>query len=184
MDNSMGIRDIRGMLDQIEADLIARVPEHMFVQHILPIIAAEPGHTSLEPWEHLAGSTFNSMHVIDRSGNVMFTVPPMAVSPRLDQDREARNSLYEIMEHYKLLANVSVIQARAYLDNKLQSLIRLQSRNFETLSQIDDILERYNKERRLPKDFYEKLRRQQAGETESAPVTVETVQDGDIGDDL
>lgn len=178
------IHFLRSELDRIEDELIAKIPEYLFVQHILPIIACEPGHTSLEPWVHLAGSTLNRIAVYGADRQVLFVLPPMAVSPRVDQDRESRSSLYEAMEHYKLLSGVQPRAAQKYLDDKLASVIRSDSRDYAALEQIDSILERYGKPRRFPKEVYAALR----GEPAAAPSTASTTQDtpdvSDIGDDL
>lgn len=184
------INFIHRQLSQIEEELVARIPETIFVEHLLPIIASEPGHESLEPWEHLAGSTFNRIAVVDRADNVLFTVPPLAVSPNFDQNKEARHSLYEAMEHYKLLAALQPRSAAQYLDQKLASVVKPRSRDYEALLQIDNILERYNKPRRIPKEALERIVR--LGNTTDDSTTTETtnVTDtqgsdvSDIGDEL
>ncbi len=181
--HGVDIHLLREQLDRIEDELVAKVPEYLFVQHILPIIACEPGHTSMEPWVHLAGSTMNRIAVYGAERQTLFVVPAMAVSPRFDQNRESRNSLYEAMEHYKLLANVQPRAAQNYLDNKLASVLQASERDYSALEQIDNILERYGKPRRFPKEIYATLR----GETTptiTPPGTAVSPGESDIGDDL
>lgn len=182
------IHAIHQQLAQLEEELVAQVPEDLFVAHILPIIANDEGHTSLEPWEHLAGSTLNKIAVHDSHHRVLFVVPPLAVSPNFDRNAEARHSLYEAMEHYRLLAAVHPRSAAKYLDDKLSSVIKPRSRDYEALMQIDDILERYGRPRRIPKAFLEAMLKASAPDAPVDEATADTpVADpnvSDIGDDL
>ena len=67
---SIDIIAISKELSRLEEDLVARVPEHLFVQHLLPIIAGDEGCSDMKVWEHFTGSVFNRLHVVDTAGIV------------------------------------------------------------------------------------------------------------------
>lgn len=182
-ENAATIELISAEMAKVNRELIARVPEELFIRDMLPIMAGEEGHNSLEPWVELTGTIFNKAVVVDRNDNVLFEVPPIGVSPNFDSDRENRASLYEVMEHHKLLMQVQPLAARNYLDSKLSELISKRPRDFDTLRKVDEILERYGKKPRIPKDFYERLDQGKTGDGAAATTTV-TQMESDIGDDL
>ncbi len=148
---STDIHSIRKQLDVLEEELIARVPEHLFVQHILPIIAFEEGHKSLEPWQVLAGSVFNRMKVIDPSGATLFILPSIAVSPKTSgAERNSMQSLFEVMEGYAMRARVHPNLAIQYLTHELKDKVVTDPVNLAELKKIDEILVRYGKKPHLP----------------------------------
>lgn len=182
-DNSDTIDLISSEMAKVNKEIVARIPEELFVRDMLPIMAGDEGHSSLEPWVELTGSIFNKAVVVDRNDNELFDVPPIGVSPNFDSDRESRASLYEVMEHHKLLMEVQPLAARNYLDNKLAELISKRPRDFSTLRRVDEILERYGKTPRIPKEFYTRMDQAKAGsDAASTPSITET--ESDIGDDL
>ncbi len=180
------IREISRQLRTIEEELVAVIPEHLFVAHMLPIISREEGHNDLTPWNHLAGSPFNRVKVVDRDNNVLFELPPMAVSPTLDKDRDSRNSVYEMIETYRMHSKISPRNGQAYLDSRLGEFVKDPQFDYSELRLVDDVLERYNKPRRLPRGFYEELDRRRGVPTEVTASQPEPSipEEDDIGDDF
>lgn len=173
---SANIHEIRKQLDALESDLIAKVPEHLFIQHILPLIACDEGHTDLNVWNHLAGSVFNKMAVTDPAGNVLFTLPSIATTPVTPTKRDSRVSLFEIMQGYEARLRVSPVYGKQYFENSIADKIHLQQRDIDTLKHIDEILVKYGRTPHLPKGFGEQTNiaiHSESGQTED-----------DIGDEL
>lgn len=180
------IHEINRQLRTIEEELVAVIPEHLFVAHMLPIISREEGHSDLTPWNHLAGSPFNRVKVVDRGNNVLFELPPMAVSPTLDKNRDSRNSVYEMIETYRMHCKISPRNGQAYLDSRLGEYVKDPQFDYAELRLIDDVLERYGKPRRLPRGFYEELDRRRGITVEPSAGQTETTvsEEDDIGDDF
>lgn len=150
---SVDIHAIKKQLDELEQDLTAQVPEHLFVQHILPLIAGDEGHNHLGVWNHLAGSIFNKMSVIDPGGKVLFTLPGIATSIATPVERDHRTAIIEIMYGFEMRSRVSPVLGVRWLDAALKDKITLTKRDVATLLLIDEILVRYGRQARLPPGF-------------------------------
>lgn len=83
---------------------VPRVPEHLFVRHVLPIMTDQSGEVDVSVWLDLAGTVNRPMDVVDAAGEVLFRVPPM-------------------MSHIPTRINTSAMQAinRVVLESKLKS---------------------------------------------------------------
>lgn len=173
---TVDILDIRARLDKLEEELIAKVPEHLFINHLLPLIAGDEGHTDLNVWNHLAGSIFNRIAVVDPAGETLFTLPQICSSPITPTERDPRNSVYEIMLGFENRVRVSPVLGRQYLDRALANQIEIPEHDFETLKKIDEILVRYGRKPHLPANF-----------TRASGASQETDAESDedvVGDDL
>lgn len=171
------IHAIAKQLEQLTEELVARVPEHLFVQHLLPMIAGDEGHTNLEVWNHLAGSVFNKIAVVAPSGDVLFTLPPLATSPITPKDRESSNALFEIMNGYELRAKLSPIYARNYFENAIQGKMVMEKRDYAQLKAIDEILVRYDRKPHLPPNF-------DPTKLTVTPTAEGNEEEDEVGDDL
>lgn len=147
------IHAIAKQLDILSEDLIAKVPEHLFIQHLLPIIAWDEGHTDLEVWNHLAGSIFNRIAVVAPSGETLFVLPAIASSPVTPSDRESSSALFEIMNGYELRTKLSPVYAKSYFEQAVDGKIVSKPRNFEQIKALDEILVRYGREPHIPKGY-------------------------------
>lgn len=55
---------------------VARIPEALFVKHLLPLSYAEVGvEKDLLTWKHVTGSFTSKVHVVDPRGDILFTCP-------------------------------------------------------------------------------------------------------------
>jgi hypothetical protein len=180
---SVDILAIRKELDRLEEDLIARVPEHLFVEHLLPIIAGDDGHSDMQVWEHLTGSVFNRLHVIDPAGNILFTLPPIAVSPKTSVDRDSKTSMFEIMSGYEARTLLSPIYAKRYMDESIKDKVIRQDRNWKQILLIDDVLIRYGRKPHLPAEL-RALIEGRAAPKSTTSQTNDTSEFGEVGDDL
>lgn len=180
------IRKIQSMLSQIEQELIANVPEHLFVQFLLPVLAAEPGHNSLEVWNHFAGSPFNRIRVVAANGEELFILPPMAVSIVTPHERDSRRSIFEVITGYEARTKVSPVYAEQYFQNAIQDKIIRPGRDIEGILLVDDILVRYGKPPRLSPELRQQLIMLQNGQTPSpsTPSSTTLPDVEDVGDDL
>lgn len=147
------IHDIRKQLDVLEKDLIAKVPEHMFVAHILPLIAGDEGHNHVGVWTHLAGSIFNPISVVDPDGKELFLLPAIATSVPTPLERDHRQAIIEIMYGFEMRSRVSPVLGVRWLDAALKDKIPVTERDVKTLLFIDELLVRYNRPPRLPPGF-------------------------------
>lgn len=171
------ISEIRQMLNTLTNDLAAAIPESYFVQHMLPIMAGDAGHTSLEPWIQATGSIFNKAYVYDAHGKRLFDIPAMGRSIDTPTGREPRSSLFEIMAGYEQRLALSPIYAKNYWDNALSTKVIKPEVDLAELEAIDNILERYNRPRRFNKGI--------AMNAVATTVTQPTLATPDeIGDDL
>ena len=90
-------REAKEMADLFEKNLVtedrkARVPEMIFKEHFVDFFKSygknttptEADSTTYARWLTIAGSEFNEVDIINESGDVIFTVPPMLTKPNVD----------------------------------------------------------------------------------------------------
>lgn len=69
------------IVDQVESN---QLPEKLFVDNFLPVFSGkvkmEDNNQAIVAWIAIAGSPVASVDIIDSSGKVLFTVPPIAKS--------------------------------------------------------------------------------------------------------
>ena len=191
----MDIKQMHAAVRGFEEELEARVPEHIFRDTVIPILAGENAASAVQVWEHLAGSVFNKIQVTDPAGMTLFTVPALATSPKTSaSERDSKNSLYEVMQGYEMRALVSPVFALRFMEQSLADKINTDARDYEQILYIDELLVRYGKQPRLNPELTKHIRiildrkraaaegREYVAATDSAASG--SVDDDDIGNDL
>lgn len=102
---------------------IARMSERVFVGIWLPFFAGDTHPTyevTLQHWTNFAGNGYQSVHVVDPAGTVLFTVPPVfnrsAINPINNSGQQSVAHVIKSAEQY---SQVHPVQGSAYLDNEL-----------------------------------------------------------------
>lgn len=78
---------------------VARLPEHLFVNHILPVLTDRSGHADLTVWLDVAGNGFRPIDVYSPgNGEVLFRVPALYVDQPLPTGAHNRSQVSRIVE--------------------------------------------------------------------------------------
>ncbi len=103
---------------------VTRIPEHVFVNEILPFICGEaPPQVNPAVWASVAATPLAEIDVIDKQGQVIFRMPPL-------MDREAfshaeaskTGSVSNTLENISMLRHQSPVRAKALMVNSLATL--------------------------------------------------------------
>lgn len=144
------VNEMKTALDKMN-DEAAVLPEPVFVQHILPLIAgnADGSPVNLDLWTSIAGVTFRGIDVTDpRTGAILFRCPPiqrqLSTSVRGRDDRRAYlSTIPEILGNAENLAKNSPRQARHYMDKSLDGKVPRDPIDMQRAKEFDAILKRY-----------------------------------------
>lgn len=77
---------------------VARLPENLFVQNLLPVLTDRSGKVDIGVWLDIAGNGFRPIDVIAPNGEVMFRVPPLMTPIPTQVKRDSRHSLALLVE--------------------------------------------------------------------------------------
>ena len=131
-------------LDAITQASVARIPEPIFKEHILPILVNYDGKQSLVNWQRVAGHVLRALEVFDpRNGNVLFTVPPLLRQIRNEITGRGQHSAYEIIQTAEKKRQVVPALGDAYLRKDLVSRFQKEVVDVEAIRQWNQILARY-----------------------------------------
>jgi len=135
------IKGIAEQLASVSGGEGARISERIFVNVFLPFFAGDPDPVykiGIQHWINTAGSVFSSVAVIDSSGGVLFTVPPLcdrsAVQP---VSRDGGPSIAHVGASTNQLANVHPKQGAAYLNNELSKRALIMKVPINVVNHID-----------------------------------------------
>ena len=128
----------------------AVLPEPVFVEHVLPLIAgmADNQPVDLDLWTSLAGCTFRGFDVTDmNTGEVLYRCPPIhRTLPSGTGARTVRMSQFNLSEITKNAVNISQNaprKARQFLDESLSRKVPRPGIDIERALAYDTILKRY-----------------------------------------
>jgi hypothetical protein len=124
---------------------VPRIPESLFVQHLLPMLAAPPGtKIDLTRWLDVAGTPLRAIDIAnDATGEILFRVPPLmrSLPTVFQQEVNYGNIIVETQARYHVHPN----QADNYLQHQLAKVKTGATLiDMETAKQWNDIRARYN----------------------------------------
>ncbi len=117
-------------VDQIlnsSADIRNKLPEEVFVKAFLPyfsgIVPMDNTSAVKANWIGIAGTPMSPVDVIDSTGNVIFTVPPLLDTSVINLTRNSREdrSIASIHDEYNLRTNHIPAVANTFISNALNN---------------------------------------------------------------
>lgn len=143
-ENSAEITEAFRVLSQADKVEVPRMPERMFIEHLLPLLSTPAGQrVELDRWLDVAGTPLRPIDIVDNvTGEVLFRLPPlMRTLPTVFQE-EMRYS--EIITETQAHERVMPIRGEAYLQ---QQLARVRTGatlvDVDTANQWNSIRQRY-----------------------------------------
>lgn len=150
--DSLITEDVRASFQRVIDDstrAATRMPEQQFVKVFLPVLAngfinGNDEALDIHKWMSVAGGPLRPVDIIDESGEVLFTVPPIYETTGIHSDN-SHNSVFDIMSNLKLELQNNPIEAdRRIRDRFFTSLDIKGSNQTRFLVNWAFILERYN----------------------------------------
>lgn len=130
----------------------SKLPEEIFQGHFLPFFSGQR-HASkddnvIAEWISVAGTPMNEVDIIDRDGEVLFTVPPLMDTNIINvTTNTSQRSMSAILSNYDLHHNnipkVAVNKLNQNLGDKSEALLNPKV-SFENKERWDKIMLRYN----------------------------------------
>ena len=142
-------KSLEGMdfLDQLTQDNEAKVPEPIFVEHILPILANRSGNQSLVRWQQVAGHVMRPILVIDpQNGEPLFRVPAILRSINEEFTGYGSRSAFEIVRTAEQKRKVMPAMGDAHLRANLVDRVRHIPASAKDVVAWNEILKRYGYE--------------------------------------
>jgi hypothetical protein len=114
-------------LQQLTQDVAAKIPEPLFVEHLLPILANRDGRQSLVRWQQVAGSVMRPLDVYDpRDSKVLFRVPAILRQLNDTVINLSGRSTYEIIatveKKRQIIPAIGDRYLQAHLTNRIEGL--------------------------------------------------------------
>lgn len=119
--NSPELTEAFRILAQADAVEVPKMPEQMFIEHILPMLSAPAGSkVDLSKWLDVAGTPLRGIDVVDNfTGDTLFRLPPlMRTMPTVFQE-EMRYA--EIVSETQARENIHAAVAERYLGDQLRN---------------------------------------------------------------
>lgn len=127
----------------VEKD-VPKLPEPLFISHILPILTDQSGAADLSNWLAVAGTPNRPIDVVDGIGNVLFRVPALQRTVRTVTLRDERPNYGNLVTHAELMRKNSPIAADAWLKQALDKTVPKGGVDLEPVHQLNEIFKRYN----------------------------------------
>lgn len=140
-----GAREL-GVLDALEnlrEEMIARLPENIFVNKFLPLFASEAENVDISEWLNVSVNTYLPVDVINTKGEVLYRVPPLTRELPTKLSRRGQDSVYEMMETVAKKSSVNPNLGNNYLDRQLDLRIARLGVTPEEVVIWNDIFTRY-----------------------------------------
>ena len=129
-----------------------QLPEHLFVSNFLPVfsgaISIDKVPDFMSVWVSITGSPGSGLDIIDNSGKVLFTVPPIFDSTFIDPNRkDGSMNFAEIIHFAKMHNGISPHLERSVFVSNIQKKLDAMQKNSPTFAKnINlwiDIFKRY-----------------------------------------
>jgi hypothetical protein len=143
---------IRDELSSVASSDRARLPERIFVGVFLPFFAADkdPAYpVNMGNWINVATSPYKGVDVIDATGKVLFTVPPVFNRETVNPVSDETVPLAHVVKSAHQLANVHPKQGSAYLNQELTKRALVMKTATNVLNNVEvwnEIFKRYGRE--------------------------------------
>jgi len=137
-------------LNEIISNSVETILEEVFVNRYLPLIFnKDPQIFNLTWLNEVAKNPHVRVHVINRAKEVLYTVPPLRVSPLSN----ANSNLSKQLSFIRAIGNTSAVRAQLMLDNNLSNIVKIDS-NYpeEYKKEWQAIFDRYNLTDKYVKD--------------------------------
>ena len=138
------VRDAMAEIAVLTRQEVARVPEPVFRQRLLPILTNTDGNVDITPWQDLAGTVTRPIDVIDGGGKVLFRVPSLFQPIPTSANGDPRNSFTEILSLAKKKTEMHPVVGQAFLDDRLGRKIQQVGPDLERVRQWNQVLAFYN----------------------------------------
>lgn len=117
--NSAAVSESFRQLAELGQNDVPKLPEQMFVDHLLPMLSAPAGsEVDLSRWLDVAGTPLRAIDVVDNvTGEFLFRVPPLMRS--LPTVHQAEVNYYNIIHDTQARETVHPVMAQRFLDAEL-----------------------------------------------------------------
>lgn len=131
-------------LEQLTREDAARLPEPVFVEHLLPVLANREGNQGLEKWQQIAGTAMRPIDVYDpKTNEVLFRVPPLLRSINEEFTGQGRHSAFEIIRVAELKRKTIPAMGDAHIRANLVERVKHIPAVAENVVTWNNILKRY-----------------------------------------
>lgn len=121
-----------------------KLPEPLFISHILPILCDASGKADVTAWLQVAGSLNRAIDVVDGAGNVLFRCPPLQRALPTRVARDGRPPIAEVSTQANLRRQQSPARGEAYFEQAMNARVPRTRLDLEPLLQLNAIFRRYN----------------------------------------
>jgi hypothetical protein len=150
------INMVAQQLNVIAEETVARLPENIFAQVFLPLLAGDKElqhKASIADWISIAGTPYKSVDVFDpTTGKVLFRVPPVfdynGVNPVRDPADRRQKAIAEVVHLAEQYTNIHPMQGVNYLRNVLGQRALIMNSNQKLAKHVlvwNEIFKRYNR---------------------------------------
>lgn len=136
------IYDEIATMEQME---IPRLPEALFVQHLLPMMTTTDRAIDVGLWNDLAGHPLRPIDVVDPRGNVLFRVPALLKTLPTQQHFSGLSSVAEALKEYQSTSNIHPMLGDETFKARMQSKLPTPDADLTDLMTWNAILAHYNK---------------------------------------
>jgi hypothetical protein len=137
------LESMKFLVGLVDTD-VPKLPEHLFIARILPILTDTTGAADLGDWLLVAGTLNRPIDVVDGVGNVLFRVPPLQRTVRTISVREERPNYGNLVTHSELMRKNSPQAADMWLRQALDRNLPQGGVDLEPVHQLNEIFKRYN----------------------------------------
>lgn len=137
------VRSAMAQLTQLADSDVPRVPEAIFVRHVLPILTDRSGEVDVSVWLDLAGAATRPMDVVNPANEVLFRVPALMSRIPTRKHNTARESISTVVNEAQLKEKVHPKMGEIALEAGLKRHQTPRRADMETAKQWNAILVRY-----------------------------------------
>ena len=156
------------LLQKVTEDDVARIPEDLFREYLMPVLANRSGNQSLVRWQQLAGHVMRGIEVCDtQTGEPLFRVPPILRSINEEFTGKGSRSAYEIIRTAENKRRIVPSLGDRHIQTHLVDQVRHVRIDSESVKAWNEILKRYGYPPLL------KMNTSPVGEKEEEPIPVD-----------
>lgn len=122
---------------------VPKVPEAVFIEHMLPILVNTTAPQDLSWWMQIAGSLHRPIDVVGHNDEVLFRVPALQNRPAPPPLNSGRNSVFETMAVARQKNDVIPGHGDHYLKNTLRHRVEPVKSSRASLVEWNAIRARY-----------------------------------------
>jgi hypothetical protein len=118
--------DVDRAMQQIQAlteSDIPKVPEAIFVQHVLPVVTNHTGPVDFSTWIDVAGNAQRPIDIVDSEGKVLFRAPPLLRPYPTRAGLTGKDSFAQLLDTAKKKSEVHPLLGTNFLNQGLQARV-------------------------------------------------------------